>query len=142
MSRRSSERLLHSRRSALVTRLTRFLEDDSCNVLEPFWTGESQGWRRTIRHPMRARTEKPSAPRARAFAMGRARALARLERDGLSARQARAWIAAWDFSTTGLDDFRQSSDFWELGCQYALEERKRGYKPPDLSALLQDQEAS
>ncbi len=74
--------------------------------------------------------------------MGRARALARLERDGLSAHEARAWIAAWDSTTTGLDDFRHSSDFWELGCQYAREERKRGYEPPDLSALFEDQEAS
>lgn len=143
MSRRSPVRLSRARRSALVARLTRFLAGDSCNVAEASRTGESQGRRRTIRHPMRARTEeRPADPRARAFAMGRARALACLEREGLSTGQAQAWIAAWDFTTTGLDDFRQSSDFWELGSQYAREERKRGYEPPDLPAVFQDREAS
>jgi hypothetical protein len=92
---------------------------------------------------MRARREERSAaPGARAFAVGRARAIARLERGGLPARDARAWIEAWDLTTTGLDDFRRSADFWELGRQYALEEWKRGYAPPDLFALLQSREAS
>jgi len=42
----------------------------------------------------------------------------------------------------GLDDFRQSFDFWDLGYQYAREERRRGYEPPDLSAALVEREAS
>ena len=143
MSRRSPLRVARARRLALVARLTWFLAGDSCNAAESSRTGGSQGWRFTIRHPMRARTEmRPTDPRAHAFAMGRARALASLEREGLSTRQAQGWIAAWDFTSTGLNDFRQSSDFWELGRQYALEERKRGYLPPDLSATFEDQEAS
>lgn len=143
MSRRSPVRVDRARRLALVARLMEFLAGDGCNAAESCRTGESQGWRFTIRHPMRARTEvKPAHPHAHAFAMGRARALASLERAGLSTRHAQAWIAAWDFASAGLDDFRQSSDFWELGREYALEERKRGYEPPDMSAIFDAREAS
>ncbi len=40
-------------------------------------------------------------------------------------------MAAWDNSTVGLTDFRATPDYWELGFQFAIEERRRGYLPPD-----------
>ena len=39
---------------------------------------------------------------------------------------------AWEGSTWGLLDFRAAADYWELGFQYAIEERRRGYQPPGL----------
>jgi hypothetical protein len=56
----------------------------------------------------------------------------RLARAGLPRLHAEAWIAAWDESTAGLIDFRAANDYWELGFQYAIEERRRGYHPPGL----------
>jgi hypothetical protein len=93
---------------------------------------------------MRARPEQPSAdPHARAFTKGRARALVRLERAGLTQRQAYAWLTAWELSTAGLDDFRRSSDFWELGFQFAREEHRRGHPTPNITrSLLEHREAS
>lgn len=86
---------------------------------------------------MHPTTESSAAIHARAFAKGRARAIARLERAGLTMRQAGAWIAAWELSTIGLDDFRRGSDFWELGFQFAREEYRRGHQAPKLTGNLE-----
>ena len=92
---------------------------------------------------MRAQpVDRPATPQARAFAKGRARAFARLDRDGMLVGQARAWLNAWDFTTTGLDDFRKSADFWELGYRFAREEWQRGHPSPDISDFFAEGEAS
>jgi hypothetical protein len=64
------------------------------------------------------------------FAARRAAVVERLVRAGIARRHAEAWIAAWVNSTAGLNDFRAAADYWDLGFQYALEERRRGYHPP------------
>jgi hypothetical protein len=66
----------------------------------------------------------------RGFAVGRATALDRLVRAGMPLTLAEGWIAAWDVSTAGLIDFRAAADFWELGYRYAVEEYRRGHRPP------------
>ena len=42
-------------------------------------------------------------------------------------------VAAWVMSTAGLNDFRAAADYWDLGFQYAIEERRRGYQPPNTA---------
>ena len=67
------------------------------------------------------------------FAARRATAVERLVLAGIARRHAEAWIAAWVMSTAGLNDFRAAADYWDLGFQYAIEERRRGYQPPNTA---------
>jgi hypothetical protein len=76
-------------------------------------------------------TRFPSIERQeRTFLARRAAAVERLVLSGIARRHAEAWITAWVESTAGLTDFRAAADYWELGFEYAIEERRRGYHPP------------
>lgn len=66
------------------------------------------------------------------YANGRARALSRLERDGIPRDAAQAWLSAWEAAAENLPDFRAAPDFWTVGRQYAQAEFERGYEPPLL----------
>ena len=90
----------------------------------------------TERTPRR-QTRVPTAVRQeRDFVARRTVTVERLVRAGVPRLHAEAWIAAWDESTAGLIDFRAAGDYWELGFQYAIEERRRGYRPPGLARQL------
>jgi len=67
---------------------------------------------------------------ARTFAARRIATVGRLVRAGMPRQLAERWIAAWEESTVWLTEFRAATDYWELGFQYAVEERRRGYHPP------------
>jgi hypothetical protein len=69
------------------------------------------------------------------FERGRSAALARLRRAGLSAAAAERWLLEWDVSTSDLEDFRPAGDFWDLGYQYVIEERRRGHQPPPIGLI-------
>jgi hypothetical protein len=75
--------------------------------------------------------------RARAWDSGRRRTRVGLELAGLRAADAEAWVEAWAVTTEGLDDFRASSEFWQLGFDYAIEEHRRGHQPPRLPGVRQ-----
>jgi hypothetical protein len=77
-------------------------------------------------------TRLPTTRQERAFATRRTVVIERLVRAGLPRLHAEAWVFAWEDSTSGLTDFRAAVDYWELGFQYAIEERRRGYRPPGL----------
>ncbi len=66
----------------------------------------------------------------RTFAARRVATVDRLVRAGIPRGMAEAWIDTWDASTAELHDFRSASDFWAVGYRFAVEEYKRGYKPP------------
>jgi hypothetical protein len=53
----------------------------------------------------------------------------------MSGALAQTWIDTWDESTADLTDFRAADDFWELGFRYAVEEHRRGYRPPGVRSL-------
>ena len=72
----------------------------------------------------------------RTFAARRIATVGRLVSAGMPRPLAEGWIAAWEESTAWLTDFRAAGDYWELGFQYALEERRRGYRPPEFERLV------
>ena len=72
----------------------------------------------------------------RAFAIERGLTLTKLVRLGIPSTRAEAWVHAWDVMTAGLVDFRRASDFWELGYQYAVEEYRLGFDPPEFAVRL------
>jgi hypothetical protein len=72
------------------------------------------------------------ARQVRDWEKGRARAVDRLERLGVSSDRALAWVEAWDVTTQGLDGFRRAPDYWDVGYAYAREEHRSGFAPPDL----------
>jgi hypothetical protein len=84
-------------------------------------------------HATRVPSKSPNSTRGETFAARRATVIERLVRAGIARRHAEAWIAAWVQSTAGLNDFRAAADYWDLGFQYALEERRRGYHPPNTA---------
>ena len=80
--------------------------------------------------------ELAAAREDRRFAAGRAEVVDRLVAGGMARTLAEWWISAWDQSTTGLTDFRATPEFWHLGYRYALEEHRRGYRPPESFRLI------
>lgn len=86
--------------------------------------------------PTRRPDDLAATREERRFAARRAEVVDRLVAAGMARMLAEGWIAAWDQSTAGLVDFRATPEFWELGYRYALEEHRRGYRPPESLRLI------
>jgi len=87
--------------------------------------------------PARRRRRPASPDRVQSqFLAGRIACLDRLVRAGMPRSIAQGWIDAWDVSTAELADFREATDFWTLGFRYAVEEHRRGYRPPERERFI------
>ena len=85
---------------------------------------------------VRATHSSGARQQERTIAARRIATVGRLVNAGMPRPLAEGWIAAWEDSTAWLTDFRAAGDYWELGFQYALEERRRGYRPPEFERLV------